>query len=110
MMVLIWEVLCMALFVSVFCRSVRVGTTTRLDVRIALWMVGMGSLVGMGAPLYGWQPDVVTLIIVTAGVVMQSVMAHHWRDGVPYQFISEMHRPKRRSEDLRRQTQPKGAP
>jgi hypothetical protein len=100
MITLLWELLCVALFWSVFCRSVRVDKTTMLDVRIALWLVGLASLSGLGAPLYGWTPDLVTLIIVGAVVVMQAVMATHWQHGVPYQFIHKQHRPKRRSGDL----------
>ena len=97
---ILWEVMCIALFWSVFCRSVRVDATTRLDVRIALWLVGIASLVGLGAPLYGWVPDVVTSVIVGAVVIMQAVMAHHWNHGVPNQFVLEGHRLKRRSGDI----------
>lgn len=96
---ILWELLCIALFWSVFCRSVRVDTTTRLDVRLALWAVGVAALIGLGAPLYGWVPDKVVLIIVGAIVIMQTVMAQLWHQGVPHQFIDELHKPKRRAGD-----------
>lgn len=95
-----WEGLCVALFWSVFCRLVRATTATRLDVRVALQLVGIGALIGIGAPLYNWLPDWVTLAIVGAVVVMQVVMARHWLHGVPRQFIYEQHRPKRRAGDI----------
>jgi hypothetical protein len=96
----LWEALCAALFWSVFCRLVRTCPTTRLDVRIALVLVGTAALIGIGAPIYSWLPDWVTLVIVGAVVVMQMVMARHWLHGVPRQFIYEQHRPKRRTGDL----------
>jgi hypothetical protein len=96
---LLWEVLCVALFWSVFCRSVRVDKTTRLDVRLALWAVGLSALAGLAAPFYGWAPDWVTVGIVAGVVAMQSVMAHHWRDGVPRQFVQDVYRLNRRSGD-----------
>ena len=82
-----WDILCLALFWSVFCRSVRTDKTTKLDVRIAIYLVGLSSLLGFGAPLYGWEPDVVTLLIVTSIVIMQVTMAKHWGQGVPERFV-----------------------
>lgn len=96
---LIWESLCLALLWSVFCRSVRASHTTRLDVRFGVWSVGVASVIGIGAPAYGWRPDWVVLLIVAAVVVMQVVFAQHWRHGVPPQFVKEAHRPRRRAGD-----------
>ena len=84
---IVWEILCVALFWSVFCRSVRTDITTRLNVRLALLLVGMGSLLGFGAPLYGWEPDPVTLLIVLSVVCMQVVTATYWGHGVPERFV-----------------------
>lgn len=86
-MMLLWEFLCLALFWAVFCRSIRVDKTTRLDVRLALWLVGLASLVGIGAPIYGWTPNLITLIIVGSVVILQAVMARYWGDGVPERFV-----------------------
>lgn len=84
---IIWEVLCLALWWSVFCRSVRTSTTTRLDVRVAIFLVGVGSLLGLGAPLYEWEPDTITLYIIGSVVIMQVVAAQHWGKGVPEHFV-----------------------
>jgi multisubunit Na+/H+ antiporter MnhG subunit len=100
MTLIFWELLCVALFLSVFDRFVQITTSTRLEIRLALLGVGLAALVGLAAPLYGWLPDLVTLIIVSAIVIMQTVMAQLWRDGVPRQFIYDFHRPKRRAGDV----------
>jgi hypothetical protein len=96
---IVWEAMCLALLWSVFCRSVRASHTTKLDVRLALWAVGVAALAGMAAPVYGWAPDWIVLAIVAAVVVMQVVFAQHWRHGVPPQFVKEAHRPRRRAGD-----------
>ena len=84
---ILWELLCVALFWSVFCRSVRTDRTTKLDIRIVLLLVGLGSLLGLGAPLYGWEPDSVTILIIASIVSMQVVTAQHWARHVPEQFV-----------------------
>lgn len=99
-LLILWELTCLALFWSVFCRSVLVNTTTRLDVRLSLFAMGLAALVGIAAPVYGWVPDWVVQIIVLAVVVMQAVMASSWRHGVPVHLIQDLHRPKRRSGDI----------
>lgn len=96
---LVWEVLCVALLWSAFCRSVLVDKTTRTDVRLAVWGIGIASLVGIAAPLYGWEPDIVTMGIVFAIVCMQAVMAKHWKNGVPEHFIQDAYRHRRRFRD-----------
>jgi hypothetical protein len=95
----LWESMCVALFWSVFCRSVRASETTKFDVRVALWLVGMASLLGIAAPLYGWHPDTVVMLIVLAVVVMQVVMSRHWDIGVPWHFVKQEYKPRRRMED-----------
>jgi hypothetical protein len=96
----VWEALCVALFWSVFCRSVRMDKTTKIDIRVSIWLLGLASLLGFGAPLYGWEPDIVTLVIVGAGVLMQAIMAQHWSNGVPDRFIDSRFLPRhRRKED-----------
>ena len=99
MTLLFWELLCIALLWSVFDRVIKVDPTTRIEIRLALCSVGVAALIGLAAPLYGWAPDPVTLIIVSAIVIMQTVMAELWRDGVPHPFIHDLHKPKRRAAD-----------
>lgn len=84
--VALWELLCFALLYSVFCRLVHTSTSTRISVRFAIFFLGMAALVGIGAPLYGWQPDLVSIVITAACLLMQLVAARHWRGGVPVNF------------------------
>ena len=93
---IVWEMLCLALFWSVFCRSVRMDKTTKIDIRVSIWLLGLASLLGFGAPLYGWEPDFVTLIIIGAGVLMQAIMAQHWTNGVPERFVDSRFLPRQR--------------
>ena len=83
----VWDVLCISLLYTVFCRSVRTDKTTRISVRLVMWLVGLASLLGISMPFYGWSPDWITVAILTPLVLMQFVMSRHWVHGVPSQFI-----------------------
>jgi len=99
-MLILWEVLCAALFYSVFCRSVRTNHTTKVDVRVAIFILGLTSLVGLGAPVYGWEPDWIVLLLLFSIVLMQIVTATHWVNKVPDEFVmSRFQRRRRRSGD-----------
>lgn len=83
---IVWEALCLALLWSVFCRLVRTSDKTLWWVRASIWLLGVTALVGMAAPLYGWVPDGMVLLMTAACLNMQVVAARHWRNGVPPQF------------------------
>ena len=84
--ILLWTTLCLGLLWSVFCRLVRTSLETRLSVRVSIFALGLAALVGLGAPLYGWVPDLVVFAITSACLCMQVVAARHWRHGVPQSF------------------------
>lgn len=86
--IVVWELLCIVLLYSVFCRLVRTDHTTRLSVRLSIFGLGLAALIGIGAPLYSWRPDLVSLCITAATVGMQLVAARHWRHGVPAPFTT----------------------
>ncbi len=94
-----WESLCVLLFWSVFVRLVHVDTTTKTEVRIVLVLAGQASIVGFGAPLYGWLPDGMTLLMFGVVVAMETILSSPWKFGIPVQFIKDLHRPKRRAGD-----------
>lgn len=96
---LLWESLCIAMFWSIFCRLIHVDKTTKPLVRVVVRGVGMASIIGIGAPIYGWVPDTVTMIMIGAVVGMEMVLSQNWKYGIPAQFIIDMHRPKRRAGD-----------
>jgi len=93
---LAWEFLCFVLLWSVFVRLVHVDTTTKTEVRLVLVAAGMASLVGIGAPLYGWLPDGVMLLMFGVVVAMETVLSSPWKAGIPLQFIKDLHRPNNR--------------
>ncbi len=84
---IVWELLCAALFYSVFCRLIHTTPRTRLDVRLSIFALGIAALIGIGAPVYGWRPDYVVFVITAACLAMQIVAARHWRKGMPEQFL-----------------------
>ncbi len=91
-LVWLWELLAGALLYSVFCRLVKTSTTTRLDVRISIMALGLAALVCIAAPVYGWVPDVVTLVLIASMVQIQWVAARHWAHGVPDSFVDTRYR------------------
>lgn len=89
LLLLVWEVTCLALFWSVFCRSVLVGPGTRRDIRLALLLCGLASILGIAAPLYGWQPTLIGCMVLGGNVIWQIVVSRHWADFIAYQIFSK---------------------
>lgn len=96
----IWYVLMGALLWSVFYRSAIADKRTRLSVRLGLFGTATASLVGVGAPLYGWVPDTVVVVIVAAICYMQCTFAQFWHLHVPGQYIYPKYRIHRRKTDF----------
>ena len=100
MILFFWYCLMLALLWSVLYRSALADKTTRFCIRLGLTGTGVGAAVGVFAPIYGWTPDAVTLIIVLSIVNMQVSFARFWRHGVPSQYVKQKHkRASRRSTD-----------
>ena len=79
---------CAALFWSVFCRTVMINESVRLDVRFAFYLVGCAALLGIIAPLaWGFVPTGYTLMLVTSVAYLQITTSKHWRGGVPPDFV-----------------------
>lgn len=96
-LVLIHELLCAALFYSVFCRAVRSSEQVRADVRFAFFLLGLVACVGMAAPLvWGLVPDLFGLAALAAMTIVQLVTARHWSEGVPDRFYKPGCAPRRR--------------
>lgn len=93
----IHELLCFALFYSVFCRAVHSCEKVRADVRFAFFLLGIVACVGMAAPLtWRFIPDIFTLALLASMTVVQLVTAHHWVAGVPDRFYKAGHAPRQR--------------
>jgi hypothetical protein len=84
------EILAAMLFYTCFCRAVKTNGTVRVDVLIALWFLGIVSCVSMFAPMaFGWEPDLMSVMLLLGMVIVQVVTAAHWRDGIPKEFVDE---------------------
>ena len=107
-MILVHELLCLALFYSVFCRAVRMDKSTRYDIRIGLQVLGTVAAIGMAVPVHwpSWRPDWFTLAMEASITLLQAITAHHWINGVPNRFVNplggEYDGPDRRLNDRRR--------
>ncbi len=100
MILAVWYVLMLLLLWSVFYRSALANKTTRFCIRLGLTGTAAGAMVGIAAPLYGWVPDFVTVVIVLAIVNMQVAFAKFWAKGVPSQYTRPEYRvAHRRAED-----------
>lgn len=91
------EVLCLALFYSVFCRAVRSCEKVRTDVRFAFFLLGLVACAGMAAPIaWLFVPTGFDLLLLMAITVVQLVTAHHWTAGVPDRFYKPGCAPRQR--------------
>ena len=88
-MIIAHEILCLALFYSIFCRAVRMDQTTLVGIRIALQVVGTVAAIGIAVPVHWptWRPDWFTLALLASITALKLVTAHHWRHGVPDRFV-----------------------
>lgn len=91
LLLIVWEVTCLALLWNVFNRSVLTGRDTARDIRLALLLAGLGALLGLAAPLYGWVPTLVGCMVLGASVFAQLVTGRHWR-----RFVQDRRQKNRR--------------
>lgn len=84
---LLHELLCLALFWTVFCRAVRSCDRVRTDVRAVFFLLGIVACAGIVAPLV-WrvEPNWFELLLLGAVTSVQIVTARHWAHGVPDRF------------------------
>jgi len=102
MILSIWYLMMIALLWSVFYRSAMTDKRTKFCIRLGLTGVACAALIGMGAPLYGWEPDAIVNVIVLAIVYMQITFARFWEQHVPAQYIKPEYRELRRRSDFDR--------
>lgn len=101
-MIVAHELLCAALFYSVFCRAVRTCERVRVLVRLSFFLLGVVACAGMAAPLvWGMVPTIFGLALLAAMTVVQLVTAYYWIAGVPDRFYKPGCAPsRRRSTDI----------
>lgn len=96
-LIVIHELLCAALFYTVFYRAVRTSKRVRPDIRLAFFGLGFVACLGMAAPFaFGFQPDLFELFLLGAIVVVQFSTAHHWAHECPRHFYKPGQAPERR--------------
>jgi hypothetical protein len=91
--IFVHELLCIALFFTVFCRAVKTDATVRADVRFAFFVLGIAACAGIVAPLaWAHQPNAYDLLLLGAVVLVQVITAHHWQHEVPPPFVKTQYR------------------
>lgn len=94
---LLHELLCCALFYTVFCRCVRTDYRVRGDVRAAFVCLGIVACLGMAAPLaWGVVPSAFTILLLAAILAVQIVTSRYWCESVPDKFYKPGHSPRQR--------------
>ncbi len=86
MLLVIHEILSFMLFYSCFCRSVKMTPDTERDIRLAFWVLSIASVVSLFAPLQGWRPDYIHIVLLIAFSVVQFSTAKYWRHETPEHF------------------------
>ena len=91
--------LCLLLIYSVFQRFVHTDASVRLDVRIAFWLLGLAACLAVPAPLLGYVPRPLDVLLLAAFAAVQHVTGRHWRRGVPRDFYRPGCAPRNRAGD-----------
>lgn len=95
--VLFHELLCAALFYSVFFRAVKTSERVRGDIRFAFFVLGSVACAGMAAPIaWSFVPDPFELALLAGVTLVQVVTTHHWRHGVPDRYYKPGTAPRNR--------------
>jgi ABC-type transport system involved in multi-copper enzyme maturation permease subunit len=82
------EVLSFLLFYTCFCRAVKMDHNTRKAVLLSFWLLSIASVLCIFAPLaLAWEPDIVSVFLLFAIVVVQLVTSSYWRHGVPRDYV-----------------------
>lgn len=91
------ELLCVALFWTVFSKLVACCAKVRIAVRLAFFALGGAACAGMVAPLsWHYVPNAFTLLLLTAVCAVEWITAHYWAAGVPDPFYKPGCAPRRR--------------
>lgn len=91
------EILCATIFLSVFFRGVKSSEKVRADVRAAFFVLGAVACVGMAAPLvWGIVASPYWLCLLGATAAVEVVTSRHWVTHVPDQFYRPGFIPRQR--------------
>ena len=85
-MLILHELLCILLLWTCFCRATRTNRSTRKPVLVSCYLLSISGLWAMFAPLIGWMPDSVSLLLLAAITLVQTVTARFWQQSPPAAF------------------------
>lgn len=75
---------CGAIFFTSFCRLAMTDHTTRLEVRVFLWLLSLFAASSVAVTLlYGYIPHRYHVFAVMVILTFQLSTTHRWREGVP---------------------------
>jgi len=86
MKVIIFELMCIAMFYAAFCRAVNTTRATRQGLRLVIMLAGMVSAIGMAAPMvWAYQPDWYAMVLLAFIIISKGTVARYWTHarGVP---------------------------
>jgi len=85
-MLILHELLCAVLLWTCFCRATRTNAQTRRPILLAFYLMSISALWATFAPLIGWTPDSVSLLLLAAITLVQTVTARFWQQSPPAAF------------------------
>ncbi|SFB96976.1 hypothetical protein SAMN05216344_106137 [Polaromonas sp. OV174] len=91
LLLVLFQVHALALLMSCFCRLAKTSKANTLpSVRWVFTGLSIVSAWCAAAPwLFAYRPDLISTALVCAITYTQIVTSHHWRRGVPHQFLKE---------------------
>ncbi len=91
-MIYIHEILSAFLFYSCFCRSLKMSKeTTILEIRLAFYCLAITSVVSIFAPLQGFEPNYLVVMLLSAISIVQYTTSKYWKSSPPIKFTKEYH-------------------
>ncbi len=86
-LMVVHELLCAVLLWSCFCRATRTNDQTSLPILASFYLLSIAALFATLAPvLIGWEPDAVSLLLLGAIALVQTVTARYWQQSPPAAF------------------------
>lgn len=86
-LMVVHELLCAVLLWSCFCRATRTNAQTSLPILASFYLLSIAALFATLAPvLIGWEPDAVSLLLLGAIALVQTVTARYWQQSPPAAF------------------------
>lgn len=80
------EILCMLLLWTCFCRATRTNAQTKKPILLAFYLLSVAALWATFAPLIGWMPDSVSLLLLASMTLVQTTTARFWQQSPPQAF------------------------